>query len=143
MGKSFSRRFWVLGCLIVAIFFFATPDTSLAQGAKDCGGVPCPGTSPAIWPDRSAAVNYTIQIFGWNLTPQGDYDIVVVAPDASASWAPVTADVAGELLSAPYTHVVGSTLGTYEVRLYASPWGGDLNQAPVAATTFFHNNFSN
>jgi len=141
MTRFFNWSYWFLCCLTAAIFFFAGPGTTLAQSAKDCGGIPCPGTSPAIWPDRSAAVNYTIQIFGWNLAPQGNYDIVVVAPDASVSWAPVTADVAGELLSAPYTHEVGSTLGIYEVRLYALPWSGDLNQAPVAATTFFHNNF--
>lgn len=112
-----------------------------AFAEKDCGGSPCPGTVPAIWPDRSAAVGNTVTISGWNLAPLASYDVVVVWPDGSVGWETVTTDAAGELLQAPYRYVVGTVLGTYGVRLYLAPFGGDLSQAPVTETTFFHNNF--
>jgi hypothetical protein len=110
--------------------------------AGDCGG-PCPGTLPAIWPDRSAPIGDIVTIYGWNLAPETTYTIAVIEPGSGAVRSEaITTDAEGTLLTTPYTYMVGDQpLGVYEVRLYDASWGGDTAVAPIAATTFYHNNF--
>lgn len=123
-----------------------------ALDAKDCGVDPCPGTSPAVWPHRSAPLGDTVRILGWNLDAGTAYDIVIIRPDgaivtgdgsgvcasgAEDCWDTVTTDNAGELLQSAYSYVVGDVPGVYQVLVYASPWSGDLNEIPIASTNFF------
>lgn len=106
------------------------------------------GEEPAIWPDRSAAMGGNIRVLGWNLEPLTDYEFVLIAPDGSnAIGGVVTTDDEGGLLGGsegvgePFSYSVSAPLGVYEVRAYEYPWTGDLDEAPSASTSFFHNNF--
>lgn len=110
---------------------------------------PKPGTAPAIWHHRDVPFGDTIKIQGWNLEPSTDYDVVVIWPDGSIVWGDgdcpegtetcwdvITTDEAGEILNTPYTYLAPELAGNYQVRLYPSPWEGDLEQPPIAETTF-------
>jgi hypothetical protein len=106
---------------------------------------------PGIWPERSAAMANSIRVLGWNLDPLTEYEFVMALPDGSIEIGGIaTTSEDGDLLiddgdavGDPLHYAVGDVLGVYEVRAYVFPWTGDPNEAPVAATTFFHNNFGN
>jgi hypothetical protein len=132
------RRLALLLLLILPVL----PWASAALEAGDCGLAPCPGTLPAIWPDRTAPLGDTVTIYGWNLAPETGYMIAVIDPEDGVYSDVATTDAEGGLLGQPFTYVVGDRpTGTYEVRLYEASWSGDTGATPIAATTFYHNNF--
>lgn len=109
----------------------------------------------AVWPDRSAPLgpNPATTISGWNFSALQAFDIIVIRPDgtirngdgsdscpggAPNCWDTVTADGNGHLLDTPYLYLVGAPLGVYDVRVYASPWSGNLGEPAIATTSFFH-----
>jgi hypothetical protein len=139
-GLSYARRVLPLTLLAATLL---TPGTVRSQE----------GIAPAIWPDRSAPLGNASQIFGWNFGSQQSLDLVVIRPDgkilkgdglescpggAPSCWDTVAADADGGVLQDPYTYLVGSVFGLYEVRAYASPWSGSLAEPPIAATSFFY-----
>lgn len=123
----------LLSCLIVWM------GMSTCVYAQDCGVDPCPGTTPAIWPDRSAPLGDTSRILGWNLDPYTTYEIVVSPPGAEGvSWDMIITDGEGDLLKTPYSYLVPDIPGIYEVKVFAYPWNGNLEAEPVAMTTFYN-----
>jgi hypothetical protein len=138
----------------VGLYLLVGSPISMAQGCGTVNLSPCPGTLPAIWPDRSAALNNATLIFGWNLQPLTDYQMVIVRPDRSVESDVVRTDEEGDLLGdnvrddgqtwgSPYQYVAAAdALGIYQVRAYVFPWSGDLNEPAVTTTTFYHNNFA-
>jgi hypothetical protein len=127
-------RFVLLLFVLLAIVGPSIPE------AGDCGG-PCPGTLPAIWPDRSAPLGDTVTIYGWNLTPETTYLVTVVDPENGVATAPVVTDQEGSLFGQPFTYIVGDrAVGEYAVRLDGADWNGDLG-VPALATTTFQNVF--
>ena len=143
-GLKTSRGWNGLSLILMSIFLVGTCLATYCYAEdvpKDCGLEPCPGTSPAIWPERSAPLGETIRILGWNLDPSAGYQMVVILPDGSDfSIGSVTTNQEGDLLidPLPYLYVVPGTSGLYEVRIYASSWNGDLDQWPIATTTFYN-----
>ena len=138
------RKRWQVrsSAILLFVVLVALAWAPVGPEAGDCGAVPCPGTLPAIWPDRSAPLGDTITIYGWNFAPATAYVIAVIDPDLGIYSDVVTTDAEGTLLDTPYTYIVGDQpTGVYVVRLYGAAWGGDTTEAPIAATTFFHNNF--
>ncbi len=84
----------------------------------------------------------TVHITGTGYEPAAGYDVPVMRPDGSMvhgdgsglpGWDSVTADGSGDLA---YDYVLDGIFGVYEARVYASPWSGDWNQAPLTAVTF-------
>ena len=63
----------------------------------------------------------------------GDYILAANGPDGQLDWGMVTADGSGGFASD--SPALGSA-GTYALRAYASGWGGDWNEAPVASASF-------
>lgn len=70
------------------------------------------------------------------------YDIPVIRPDGSIvkgdgsfvpGWDTVESDENGAFT---YYYQLDGITGTYEVRVYNSPWSGDLDETPIATTTF-------
>ena len=114
-------------------------------------------TAPAIWPAKSKASGGTMEIMGWNLHPETDYQVVVLSPDGSgADMSYLTTDNEGDFLGDDYeltaeeraaltagqpvlVYTDMSQTGIYEVRIYLQPWTGTLDDAPVASTTFLQN----
>ncbi|MGD8265113.1 MAG: hypothetical protein PVF23_04335 [Chromatiales bacterium] len=98
-----------------------------------------------------------MQILGWNLNPDSDYQVVVLSPDGSGShMSYITTDTEGDILGDDYeltaeqrasltsgqpalVYTDMSKTGIYEVRIYLQPWTGTLDDAPVASTTFLQN----
>lgn len=102
--------------------------------AQECGTATCPN----IWPERSAPLGDTIRILGWYLEPSTGYDFVIIGPDGlEASRDTVITDDEGELLETAYSYVVPEVSGIYQVKVYASPWSGNLNEEPIATTDFY------
>lgn len=146
---------WLRGLCVLALASGLA--MSWPVSGKDCGLDPCPGTAPTIWPDRSATIDNTMRILGWNLLPETDYQIIMVLPDGSVmSSGFVTADSEGDILGDEYDlkpeeaarltagqphvcEVVPAVTGVYQVRAYRNLWSGNLAEAPIAATTFLHN----
>jgi hypothetical protein len=86
--------------------------------------------------------NETVAITGSGFTANTSYDVPVIRPDGSivkgdgsftAGWDTVVTDGSGAFT---YLYKLNGTQGTYEVRVYPSPWGGDRAQAPLVSTTF-------
>jgi hypothetical protein len=114
-------------------------------------------TDPAIWPAQSKASDGTMEILGWNLNPDTDYQVVVLSPEGSGSnMSYLTTDTEGDFLGDDYeltaeerealnagqpvlVYTDMSQTGIYEVRIYLQPWTGTLDDAPVASTTFLQN----
>jgi hypothetical protein len=144
MSFKISQRRNNFGLALLIMFFFTLllATSSFGQDViKDCGPDPCPGTSPAIWPERSAPLGETIRILGWNLDSSTGYQMVVIQPDGiDFSIGSVTTNQEGDLLinPLPYVYVVPESSGLFEVRIYASSWSGDLDQGPIASTTFYN-----
>ena len=83
-----------------------------------------------------------VTISGKGFAPNTDYDVAVIRPDGSivkgdgtfqAGWDTVHSDDAGAFV---YQYQLDGIEGTYEAAAYASPWSGDLEEAPVATATF-------
>jgi len=88
----------------------------------------------------------TVIITGGGFAPDTLYDIPVIRPDGSIvtgdgsntpGWDTVQSDGSNAFT---YLYQLDGLPGTYEVRAYPSPWGGDLSQTPVATATFTDGN---
>jgi hypothetical protein len=110
----------------------------------------------AMDPSRAAAVDpptlttdkpdyspeETVHITGTGFLAGLSYDTPVIRPDGSIvtgdgtftpGWDTVVADASGKF---SYDYILDGIFGTYEVRVYLSPWNGDLSLQPVTSTTF-------
>ena len=76
------------------------------------------------------------------------YDIPIIRPNGTIvkgdgsylpGWDTVQSDESGAFT---YLYQLDGIDGTYEVRVYPSPWSGDLGEAPVATVTFTDANIS-
>ncbi len=85
-------------------------------------------------------------IAGSDFAANTDYDVPVIRPDGSIvkgdgsftpGWDTVQADGAG---SFTYLYQLDGTESTHEVRVYLSPWLGNLAETPLASTTFTDQN---
>ena len=86
--------------------------------------------------------NETVTISGSGFAASTNYDVPVIRPDGTivkgdgsfaAGWDTVLTNGSGAFT---YLYKLNGTQGTYEVRVYPSPWGGDRAEAPLASTTF-------
>ena len=90
--------------------------------------------------------NETVTITGSGFAASTNYDIPVIRPpgpptgsivvgDGSETpgWDTVTTDGSG---SFTYLYKLNGMQGVYEVRVYLSPWSGNLAETPLASTTF-------
>ena len=77
-----------------------------------------------------------------NFASSTAYDIPVIRPDGSIvkgdgnfqlGFDTVTSDAQGSFL---YQYILNGIEGLYEVRVYNSPWSGNLGETPVASVTF-------
>jgi len=84
----------------------------------------------------------TATISGSGFVPGMYYYIPVIRPDGSIvigdgsfvdGWDTVQADAEGKIT---YYYVLNGINGLYEVRVYDSPWSGDLSEITLASTTF-------
>ena len=90
--------------------------------------------------------NETVTITGGGFAPNTLYDIPVIRPDGSivkgdgsftSGWESVQSDESGDFT---YLYQLDGIPGTYTVRVYPSPWDGNLSQTPVATATFTDGN---
>jgi len=117
--------------LCLALLFTATP---ILVGQA---------STAVIWTDKADYTpGETVTISGSGFNLNAYYDIPVIRPDGSIvlgdgsftlGWDSTQADAYGNIL---YSYVLNGITGFYEVRVYLSPWSGDLTQIPIAATTF-------
>src|SRR6185295_1572846 len=79
---------------------------------------------------------------GSGFAPSTTYAIPVIRPDGSIvkgdgtftpGWDTMTSSGSG---SFTYLYQLDGIIGTYQVRVYPSPWSGNLGQVPLATTTF-------
>jgi hypothetical protein len=84
----------------------------------------------------------TVTITGSGFVPKAYYDVPVIRPDGSIvtgdgtstpGWDTIKTSPHGEFT---YLYLLNTMYGEYEVRVYPSPWSGDLAETPVASTTF-------
>ena len=85
-------------------------------------------------------------VLGGGFAPNTLYDIPVVRPDGSivkgdgsftCGWDTVQSDGSGAFI---YLYQLDGIVGTYEVRVYPSPWDGNLAESPIATVTFTDGN---
>jgi len=106
------------------------------------GFQPAAAQSPVVTTDKADyAPGETVTITGSNFLV-GSYDIPVIRPDGTivkgdGSFVPgfdtVTAGADGSFV---YPYILNGIDGLYEVRVYDSPWSGELSETPVAMVTF-------
>ena len=81
-------------------------------------------------------------VSGSGFAPATPYDIPIIRPDGTIvrgdgtftpGWDTMTSSGSG---SFTYLYQLDGIIGTYQVRVYPSPWSGDLAQVPLASTTF-------
>jgi len=87
-----------------------------------------------------------VAVLGGGFAPNTLYDIPVVRPDGSivkgdgsftCGWDTVQSDGSGGFI---YLYQLDGIVGTYEVRVYPSPWDGNLAESPIATVTFTDGN---
>src|SRR3990172_11409025 len=99
--------------------------------------------APTVTTDKADYYSSEIvTITGSGFAPNSNYDVPVIRPNGSivkgngsfaAGWDTVTSDAAGNFT---YFYILDGIQGTYEVRVYLSPWFGNRTEAPLASTTF-------
>ena len=99
--------------------------------------------APVIQTDKTDySPSETVIITGSNFVPVQLYAIPVIRPDGTIvtgdgsftqGWDNITADENGAFT---YNYMLDGITGTYEARVYPSTWTGDLEEIPLAATTF-------
>ena len=82
-------------------------------------------------------------VSGSGFAPSTNYDVPIIRPDGSIvkgggapfipGWDTVLTDGSGDFT---YNYKLNGVKGLYEVRVYASPWSGHLNEIPLASVTF-------
>jgi uncharacterized repeat protein (TIGR01451 family) len=100
-------------------------------------------TTPIIWTDKADYnPGETATVYGSGFIPHAFYDIPMIRPDGSIvlgdgsftpGWDTVQADSDGNFT---YYYQLDGIHGTYEVRVYISPWSGSLEETPITTTTF-------
>ena len=89
-----------------------------------------------------------VTVTGAGFAADTDYDIPVIRPDGTIvrgdgtflpGWDTVHSDGSGAFT---YLYQLDGVAGTYEIRVYSSPWSGDLGEIPVATMTFSDCNIS-
>jgi len=129
LGKRFAVS-------LLAVFVIVMGLVPLAAAAES---VPTLVTDKADY-----APEETVLVTGSGFTAGATYAIPVIRPDGTVvkgdgtftpGWDAVTADASGAFV---YSYQLDGVLGSYEVRVYAEPWDGDINGSAqiVAATTF-------
>jgi len=98
---------------------------------------------PRVTTDKADYLsNETVTITGSGFDADTDYDVPVIRPDGSIvkgdgsftpGWDIVLSDGSGAFA---YLYKLNGIEGIYEVRVYPSPWSGDLGEVPLASTTF-------
>ena len=99
--------------------------------------------TPAITTDKvDYAPEETVLITGSGFNSFTYYDIPVIRPDGSIvvgdgsfmqGWDDVNTDASNRFT---YEYILDGIFGLYEVRVYNSPWSGDLSEPPIASITF-------
>jgi len=99
--------------------------------------------APAVTTDKLDYFdNETVTISGSGFAANTNYDVPVIRPDGTIvrgdgsftfGWDTVLTNGSGAFT---YLYKLDGVLGTYEVRVYPSPWGGNRAQTPLASTTF-------
>ena len=117
--------------VLLSLAFFAALRLVVAQDA------------PQITTDKSDYVSTeTVTITGGGFEANTNYDVPVIRPDGSIvtgdgsfspGWDTVLSDGSG---SFTYLYKLDGIEGTYEVRVYYSPWSGSLGDPSLASTTF-------
>jgi hypothetical protein len=100
-------------------------------------------TTPSITTDKADyAPTETVLISGSGFEANTNYYIPVIRPDGTivlgdGTFTPgydsINSDTDGAFL---YEYILDGVFGLYEVRVYDSVWDGDLDQEPIASTTF-------
>ncbi len=87
-----------------------------------------------------------VAVLGGGFAPNTLYDIPVVRPDGSivkgdgsftCGWDTVQSNGSGAFI---YLYQLDGIVGTYQVKVYLSPWSGDLSGSPIATVTFTDGN---
>jgi hypothetical protein len=99
--------------------------------------------APTLTTDKAEYFSSEIvKITGGGFAHDTYYAIPVIRPDGSivtgdgsntSGWDTVQSDGSGGF---KYSYKLDGILGTYEVRVYPSPWSGNRNEVPVATVTF-------
>src|SRR3990172_1053981 len=99
--------------------------------------------APTVTTDKADYYSSEIvTITGSGFAPNTDYDVPVIRPNGSIvkgngsfspGWDTVTSDAVGNFT---YLYQLNGIQGTYEVRVYLSPWSGNQAEVPLAVTTF-------
>jgi hypothetical protein len=99
--------------------------------------------APTVTTDKADYFFFeTVTISGGGFAPNTFYDIPVIRPDGSiikgdgsltAGWDKEKTDASGNFT---YLYQLDAMAGIYEVRVYPSPWGGNLADSPLASVTF-------
>ncbi|NIO61080.1 MAG: hypothetical protein GTO35_00255, partial [Gammaproteobacteria bacterium] len=104
---------------------------------------PSQASTAAIWTDKADYTpGETVTVMGTGFVPNAYYDIPVIRPDGTIvpgdgsttpGWDTVLADAYGSIT---YYYLLNGISGLYEVRVYDSPWSGNLDETALATTTF-------
>ena len=99
--------------------------------------------APTVTTDRANYYpNETVTITGSGFASKAFYDVPVIRPNgnivtgdgtSTPGWDKVKTNPMGNFT---YSYQLNGIEGTYEVRVYPFPWGGDLAETPLATTTF-------
>jgi len=103
--------------------------------------------APFITTDKDDYLsNEIVTITGGGFAPDTDYAVPVIRPDGTIvkgdgtltpGWDTRRADGVGAFT---YLYQLDGIPGTYEARVYASPWDGNRSATPLARTTFHDGN---
>ena len=138
MRRPATRVLLALAGLVAALCVFGA-SWGLLQFAQ---------AAPTLTTDKAEYFSgETVIITGGGFTHDTLYDIPVIRPDGtivksggsctSPCWDTVLTDGSGGF---EYSYELDGIPGTYRVRVYLSPWSGNLSQTPVATTTFTDGN---
>jgi uncharacterized repeat protein (TIGR01451 family) len=124
---------------LFAIFAFAILTFSALLGILTVNGL----DNPTITTDKpDYTPGETVSISGSGFDASGSYAIPVIRPDGGIvvgdgsftdGWDNITADGSGCFT---YPYILDGVEGLYTVRVYNSPWNGDLSALAIAETMF-------
>ncbi|MDD1743997.1 MAG: hypothetical protein LUO85_05155, partial [Methanomassiliicoccales archaeon] len=106
-------------------------------------GVVATSSNPVISTDKADySPGETVIINGSGFVPNLLYDVAIIRPDGSivkgdgtftSGWDAVPADASGNFT---YNYRLDGVVGTYEIKVYDSPWSGDIVAIPLTTATF-------
>jgi hypothetical protein len=119
---------------VVAILIAMTAALFVVRGST---------AAPVVTTDKADYYSgETVTVTGVGFAPSTTYDVPIIRPDGSIvhgdgsftpGWDSVTSDGSGAFT---YLYQLNGIFGTYEVRVYNSPWSGNLTDSPLATVTF-------